>query len=103
MSETTIERLRRQWREATGVRTFPLGSWMLAGSCLVILALTERYYIGPLRKQQEAAGAAPSISIFGDISVSQRTTNTASRVLPCGATLMADGSVRKAPDQANKT
>ena len=63
-------RLQRQWREATGMKSFPLTSWMIAGSCLFGLALLEHFYTGPLRRQMELAGNAPSHSIFGDNPVS---------------------------------
>ena len=93
MTETRFSRLRRQWSEATMVKNFPVGSWLLAGSCLCGLALLERFVTGPMRKEQEAAGAAPSVSIFGDIAVSK--PRVGQKTLPDGSKLMEDGSIRR--------
>ena len=60
------ERIRRQLREATSSSTFPMRSWLAAGACLVGLGLLEVFVTSPIRKQQEAEGKAPSVSIFGD-------------------------------------
>ena len=90
------ERFRRQFREATFIKNFPVKSWMGAGMLLVGLGISERYYIGPLRKKQQDAGVAPSISIFGDITPSSlhRPAQT-SQKLANGMTLQADGSITK--------
>lgn len=86
----------KQWRDATHVKSFPVGTWMAAGACLFGLFLTERYIVGPMRKKQEAEGVAPSVSVFGDISVVTGTrVHTASKELPDGSVLMDDGSIRK--------
>ena len=76
------------------MKNFPLGTWLAAGSCLILLAISERYYVGPLRKQQQAAGVAPSVSIFGDISAGG-PGQPAPAKLPDGAVLMDDGSIRR--------
>ena len=89
-------RWRQQLNAALGVKSFPVGSWFLAGSCLIGLALSERYIVGPMRRDQEAAGTAPSTSIFGDIAVLTGSTPK-KRELPDGSILNEDGSiVRKA-------
>ncbi len=88
-----MSRLVQQWRDITFVKRFPVGSWLAAGSCLLALALSERFIVGPMRKQQEAAGSAPSVSIFGDIAVSRPDLNA--RQLPDGSTLLSDGSIVK--------
>ena len=59
------DRIRRQLREATSSSTLPVRSWLAAGACLFGLGLLEVFVTGPIRKQQEAEGKAPSVSIFG--------------------------------------
>ena len=88
---------RQQVKDVIGDRPFPVRTWMIAGSCLIGLAVLERYVTGPLRKKQEAAGAAPSVSIFGDISVVKSVpADVGPRELPDGSKLLADGSIQKA-------
>ena len=83
----------RQWREATGLKSFPVGSWLAAGACLAGLGLLEYFVTGPIRKQQERLGAAPSVSIFGDVA--KEKPSTGPRELPDGSILMEDGSIRR--------
>ena len=78
---------------------FPVGTWIAAGACLAGLALSERFIVGPLRKQQEAEGTAPSTSIFGDIAVvtGEAHTKKSQAKLPDGLVLMDDGSIKRKP------
>ena len=78
---------------------FPVGTWIAAGACLAGLALSERFIVGPLRKQQEAEGTAPSTSIFGDIAVvtGEAHTKKSQTKLPDGLVLMDDGSIKRKP------
>ena len=69
---------------------------MVAGAVMFGLFLSERYIVGPMRKQQEAEGTAPSVSVFGDIAVVTGRVHTASKRLPDGSTLMEDGSIQRA-------
>ena len=86
-------RWQRQLREATGIKNFPVGSWMTAGACLCCLGLLEVFVTGPIRRQQQENGAAPSVSIFGDATPKERPFGTKPRVLPDGRRLMEDGSI----------
>lgn len=65
---------------------------MIAGWCLIGLAISERYIVGPMRREQEAAGTAPSTSIFGDIAV-LKGSEPKTRKLPDGSILNDDGSI----------
>lgn len=61
------DRVRRQWRDATSMTSkFPVRSWLAAAACLAGLGLLEFFVTGKVRKQLEAEGKNPSISIFGD-------------------------------------
>ena len=67
---------------------------MAAGTCLLALALSERYIVGPMRKQQQEEGTAPSVSIFGDIAA-EAGGPIKKRTLPGGSVLNEDGSIAK--------
>jgi hypothetical protein len=87
-------------KTATGAPArFPVGTWIAAGACLGGLALSERFIVGPMRKQQEAEGTAPSTSLFGDIAVvtGEAYTKKSQAKLPDGMVLMEDGSIRRKP------
>lgn len=91
------ERFRRQVREATTIRRFPLGTWMAAGAALFCLAMSERFIVGPMRKEQEASGNAPGVSVFGDIAAFTGRVHTKEKTLADGSTLQEDGSIRRNP------
>ena len=78
---------------------FPVGTWIAAGACLAGLALSERFIVGPLRKQQEAEGTAPGTSIFGDIAAvtGEAHTKKQQAKLPDGLVLLDDGSIKRKP------
>ena len=82
-----------------GAKTkFPVGTWIATGACLAGLALSERFIVGPMRKQQEAEGVAPSTSLFGDIAVVTGSAQKKSQAkLPDGLVLMEDGSIQRSP------
>ena len=87
-------------KTATGAPAkFPVGTWIATGACLAGLALSERFIVGPMRKQQEAEGTAPSTSLFGDIAVvtGEVYTKKSQAKLPDGLVLMDDGSIQRKP------
>ena len=87
-------------KTATGAPAkFPVGTWIATGACLAGLALSERFIVGPMRKQQEAEGTAPSTSLFGDIAVvtGEVYTKKSQAKLPDDLVLMDDGSIQRKP------
>ena len=73
----------QQWKEATAVGRFPVTSWLLAGSCLCLLAVSEVMFVRPERRRQERSEAE-------EFAVQQ---GTAPRELASGKLLMPDGRI----------
>ena len=73
----------QQWKEATAVGRFPVTSWLLAGSCLCLLAVSEVMFVRPERMRQERSEAE-------EFAVQQ---GTAPRELASGKLLMPDGRI----------